>query len=107
MMQSNQSAAPMMPQQAGAQPGADDQAPAICIQQQPDGTYLVYSEADGPDAGQSMQDVDSALQAAKQMLTGEPDADDNGGVPDGDADNAAESMFQSGFNGARGPGSGR
>jgi hypothetical protein len=91
----------MMPQQAGAQPGADDQAPAICIQMQPDGTYLVYSEADGPDAGQDAPDVDTALQMAKQMLTGDQDADDAGGPSDGDQD-AAESMFQSGFNGARG-----
>lgn len=89
---------------APQQPGGDQQAPAICVQMQPDGTYLVYSEDTGPDAGQPAQDVDSALQLVKQMLEGGPDgdADQNGGAPDGDADDAAEQLFQSGFSGARG-----
>jgi hypothetical protein len=98
MMQPNQPAAPM-PQQGDAAP---QEAPAICIQMQPDGTYLVYSDDQGPDGGQPAKDVDGALALAKQMLDGEPDADDAGGAPDGDADNAAESLFQSGFKGVRG-----
>lgn len=104
MMQPNQPAAPMPPQ-PGAQPGAaapqgdgQQEAPAICIQMQPDGTYLVYSDADGPDNGQPAKDIDGALQIAKGMLEGDTDADDAGGASDSDADD----MFQSGFNSARG-----
>lgn len=91
------------PTQAGAQPPATAQPGAqqgvtVCITALPDGTFTVGPDADDqggdPAAGaQPAQDIDSALNIARQMLGGaqqDPAA----------ADAQADDLFQSGFNGA-------
>lgn len=87
-----------------AQPGAAPAAAApaapatICIAAQPDGSFMVYPEQDGPDGAAPVQDIDAALDQARQILTGAtPDA------PAGEeANQDADSLFEQGFNTVRG-----
>lgn len=90
----------------------------ICIAALADGTFMVYPEPEGgaEDAagaqaggadeessemagGQPAQDVDGALQLAKQMLSAGPAAAGGQGAP---ADDSADALFQQGFNKASG-----
>lgn len=103
---------PAAPAQA-AQPGAP--AITICIAALADGTFMVYPEAEGGAeadpaggaaeesnemaGGQPAQDVDGALQLAKQMLAG-PAAGGQPSAPAGGED--ADALFNQGFNKARG-----
>jgi hypothetical protein len=86
-----------------------DESTTVCITANGDGTFKVYEKgddsptmqggypsSDGDDAGQTAPDIDSALQLAKQLLGGQ------GGEPGAEAPDDAESLFQGGFNGARG-----
>lgn len=84
MIDPTQQAAP------GAAP-AQQQGATVCIAAQPDGTFMVYPEG-GEAQAQPAQDIDGALEAAKQLL---------GGAQDPAATEAqADNLFQAGFNGA-------
>jgi|ERR1044072_5637537 hypothetical protein len=95
------------PNQPPAQPGAPGAAPAapagpvVCIAAQGDGTFMVYPEDQGPDAGQPAQDIESAAQLAASMLAGDGQPQDTTTAEDADA------LFQGGFNGVRGAGLGK
>lgn len=92
------------PTQAAGQAPASGQAQApgasVCITQQPDGTFTVGPDSqDGDEAteqqnAQPAQDIDAALQLARQMLTGAQDP--------AAADAQANDLFQAGFNGQSG-----
>lgn len=90
-------------QAAGAASAPGQQQPAaagVCITPQADGTYMVGPDsADGDEAteqqnGQPAQDLDSALQLARQML--------EQGQDPATADAQANDLFQAGFNGQSG-----
>lgn len=86
------------PQADGAQPGAQ---PEVCIKPQGDGTFMVYTEGQEAQA-QPAQDIDSALDAARQLLGGAA-----GGQQDPQAADAqAEALFKGGFSDVRGGGQG-
>lgn len=93
----------------GQPPAAAPQATTtICIAALADGTFMVYPEgADSAAApaggaeesgemagGQPAQDIDGALELAKQMLGGQ-----EGGAP---AEDSADALFQAGFSKASG-----
>ena len=79
------------PTQAAGQPPANDEPQGtICIAPQPDGTFMVYPDGQ-QDQGQPAQDIDGALEAARQLLGGAQDPKA--------ADAQADQLFQAGFNG--------
>lgn len=92
MMNGAPMGAPGAPAPAGGAPGV-----TVCIASQPDGTFMVYPEGQGADAGQACQDVDQALEAAETMLTGSSDAGN-----DSAAAKEADDLFTQGFKQARG-----
>jgi len=96
----------------GQAPAAAPQASTtICIAALADGTFMVYQEPEGGAeaqagggaaeessemaGGQSAQDVDGALQLAKQMLSG-------GSAPAAPAEDSPDALFEQGFAKARG-----
>jgi hypothetical protein len=79
-------------QAAGQMPAqAPQQGAAVCIAPQGDGTFSVYPEGQ-QDAGQPAQDIDAALDAARQLLSGGASQVDPKG-----ADAQAEALFKGGF----------
>jgi hypothetical protein len=97
-----------------AQGAAPAGAPlTICISMQPDGSFKVYQEdeaaesnggpqSDPSEDGQSAPDIDSALDMARSMLTGQ--ADPGAAGQPAAAGDSADDIFQAGFNKVRGNG---
>lgn len=94
------------PTQAAGQPAPAPQQGTVCIAPQGDGTFMVYLKGDdnatmqgghaapsGEGEQQPAQDVDSALELARQMLSG-------GAQDPAAADKQVNDLFQAGFDGA-------
>lgn len=94
MMDPTQAAPMGAPGAPGAAPAAA--GPVVCIASQPDGSFMVYPEGDGPDAGQPAKDVDGALAIAGQLLAGDEPAMSSSAAEEADA-------LMSGFKSVRGP----
>lgn len=101
MMNTNQQAAPLGA--PGAAPGAAP-GPVVCVAAQGDGTFMVYMEGTGPEAGQPAQDMSEVAMLLDEMLGG--GRTDEQGAASSTAEDA-DALFQGGFDGVRGTGLGK